>query len=135
MSGARIVFLENVKKTIARERHGFIADTIGKTDQKIGSVRLVHAFKATITQAGWRKNMTNLPDNLRDLWKQLYVLFDRHYLMDISSEEEWKSFWDDAIQIKNRHDTVPCLVDLLATLSDMIAKMAQERNRHESKGL
>ena len=79
--------------------------------------------------------MTNLPDNLRDLWKQLYVLFDRHYLMDISSEEEWKSFWNDAIQIKNRHDTVPCLVDLLATLSDMIVKVAQERNRHESKGL
>jgi hypothetical protein len=26
-------------------------------------------------------------------------------------------------------------VDLLATLSDMIVKVAQERNRHESKGL
>ena len=72
--------------------------------------------------------MTNVPDNLRDLWKEIYILFDKHFMMDPSREEDWKAFWDDGKKIHQKYEQVPCVVELLATVADMLAKISCGRN-------
>ena len=36
--------------------------------------------------------MTNVPDDVRQAWKELYILFDTNYNMD-GSEEAWIEYW------------------------------------------
>ena len=49
--------------------------------------------------------MTNVPNNLREMWADVYRLFDMNYNMK-NDEESWKKFWDQATQIveKYKHD-------------------------------
>ena len=46
--------------------------------------------------------MTNVPANIREMWTDLYVFFDTHYLME-NTEEAWKSFWADAKTLFEKH--------------------------------
>ena len=39
--------------------------------------------------------MTNVPEKIREAWKDVYVLFDTSYSMD-GSDEAWKAYWDKA---------------------------------------
>ena len=73
--------------------------------------------------------MTNVPDNIREMWKDIYVLFDTHYMMDTDSQEEWNAFWAEAMKINDKHKQIPCVIDLLSTVSEMIAKFSVKRNK------
>ena len=72
---------------------------------------------------------TNVPDNIREMWKDVYILFDTHFLMDTDNQEEWRKFWDDATKINQKHLEIPCVIDLLTTVSEMIAKFSVKRVR------
>lgn len=39
--------------------------------------------------------MTNVPQPIRDIWTELYKLFDKHYLMP-DNQPAWRAFWEDA---------------------------------------
>ena len=47
--------------------------------------------------------MTNVPQRLRDLWSDIYILCDRNYLMP-NTQEAWDSFWQQAMQIQSKYE-------------------------------
>lgn len=73
--------------------------------------------------------MTNVPDRIREFWKDIYILFDRHYLMDVSQEQSWINFWDDGNKIIQKYDELPCVIDLLSVVSELISKLAAARKK------
>ena len=72
--------------------------------------------------------MTNVPDYIREMWKDVYVLFDTHYNMDTDSTDAWQEFWDEAMKINQKYIAMPCVIDLLSTVSEMIAKFSVKRS-------
>ena len=75
--------------------------------------------------------MTNVPDKIRDMWKDVYILFDSHFLMDTSDQNVWNAFWAEATKINEKYLDIPCVIDLLTTVSEMISKYSVKRNRKE----
>ena len=71
--------------------------------------------------------MTNVPQNLRDMWADIYRLFDANYLMP-NTEESWNKFWEQAMRIKQKYDS-PHMMDLLIIVGDMIG----DRQKAEQK--
>ena len=65
--------------------------------------------------------MTNVPQEIRTIWTDLYKLFDLHWKMD-GSAEAWKAYWDDANKIwngSNKNERVLEAVNLIAdTIGD-----------------
>lgn len=74
---------------------------------------------------------TNVPENLREMWKDVYILFDTHFLMDTNDQDAWNAFWAEAMKINEKHIEIPCVIDLLSTVSEMIAKFSVKRSRKE----
>ena len=64
--------------------------------------------------------MTNVPEDIREAWKEVYVLFDTHYLMD-NTEEAWLEFWTKAKEIMVRHKEMKHIMDMLVAVADMIS--------------
>lgn len=71
--------------------------------------------------------MTNVPDELREVWKEIYVLFDTHYQMP-NTAESWDGFWKEAEEIMNKHDDMN-LLELILAVSEMIADKMREREK------
>ena len=76
---------------------------------------------------------TNVPDNIREMWKDVYVLFDKHFMMDASNQDEWSAFWEEAAKINEKHLQIPCVIDLLSTVAEMIAKFSCGRKRRNEQ--
>ena len=36
--------------------------------------------------------MTNVPTDLREVWTDLYKLFDKHFLMNLDDQDDWKKY-------------------------------------------
>ena len=68
--------------------------------------------------------MTNVPEELREVWKEIYILFDTHYTMD-NKVEAWDGFWDDARTIMDRHSDMQ-LLELIIAVSEMISDRMKE---------
>lgn len=65
--------------------------------------------------------MTNVPDNVRAAWKDLYILFDTNYGMD-GSDKAWEKYWGQATQlIKKYGDEIPVL-----EMTESIARMLDQ---------
>lgn len=62
--------------------------------------------------------MTNVPNDIREMWADVYRLFDVSYNMK-NDAESWKRFWDSANQIRDKYEC-PELIGLLMVVSDMI---------------
>ena len=73
--------------------------------------------------------MTNVPNDLRDMWREIYVLFDTHYLMDCSKQESWESFWSDGHKLLQKYEYVPNLIEVLSAVSEMISKLYAGRKK------
>lgn len=63
--------------------------------------------------------MTNVPNDLREMWADVYKLFDRNYLMQ-NSEASWNEFWKQAMAIKAKYPEQDRLFKLLTIVGDMI---------------
>ena len=70
---------------------------------------------------------TNVPDDIREMWKDVYVLFDTHFNMDTDDQDAWNAFWAEAMKVNEKHLAIPCVIDLLTTVSEMIAKFSTKR--------
>ena len=73
--------------------------------------------------------MTNVPDNIREYWKDVYILFDKHFLMDVSKQESWEAFWADGCEIVRKYDGMPSVIDHLSVVAEMISKLAAGRKK------
>lgn len=63
--------------------------------------------------------MTNVPDDIRAMWTDIYKLFDINYKMknDIDS---WNNFWKQAEEIINNHKRNARVQALVVVVSEMI---------------
>ena len=70
--------------------------------------------------------MTNVPNEIRNIWTELYRFFDRNYLME-NTETEWIRFWTEAKEISYKFPKE--LPVWIAT--EFIAEMIGERMKKE----
>ena len=63
--------------------------------------------------------MTNVPNEIREMWSDLYRLYDVHYNMENTSDA-WKEFWDAAKTIAEKHNNNRYLWVMIQTVSQMI---------------
>lgn len=73
--------------------------------------------------------MTNVPDKLRDMWTDLYKLFDIHYKME-NTTEAWAVFLDRAKQVWEKHDRNPRLMSMINIVIDMIGDRIKEDEKN-----
>ena len=71
--------------------------------------------------------MTNVPDDVRAMWKDVYILFDTHYLMDVDDQATWESFWKKASEIYEKYSYIDSLINLLSCVSELLVKEAARR--------
>ncbi len=64
--------------------------------------------------------MTNVPDDIRALWVDVYKMFDLHYRMDIASTNAWEAFWHDSAEIWDKYGRKDAVVGLLASVADLL---------------
>ena len=62
--------------------------------------------------------MTNVPQDVRDMWADVYRLFDVSYNMK-NDKESWMRFWDSAIKIRDKYN-YPHIMSMILVVSDMI---------------
>lgn len=70
--------------------------------------------------------MTNVPQEIRDAWADVYRLFDVSYNMD-GSEEAWKTFWERANELIRKYDDDIPLLELLESIAHMIEIFINQR--------
>lgn len=72
--------------------------------------------------------MTNVPTEIREIWTDLYKLFDKHFLMP-NEDDAWISFWDDARVIYEKGHKNEKLYTGLVAISDYLGdRMKAEAN-------
>lgn len=62
--------------------------------------------------------MTNVPNDIREMWADVYRLFDLNYNMK-NDAESWQKFWEQAEQLNKKHNNY-YLMALVMIVSDMI---------------
>ena len=68
--------------------------------------------------------MTNLPDALREMWKDVYVLYDTHYKMG-NTVEAWDEYWNCVKSLTEKYADFH-LWDLILVVTDMISDKMRE---------
>jgi len=78
--------------------------------------------------------MTNVPDDLRQMWKDVYVLFDSNYLLE-NTEEAWKAYWDKAAKIYGEYASkYPQILDMINIATEIIeARIKREEQQNVEK--
>ena len=69
--------------------------------------------------------MTNVPDTIREMWADLYRLFDSSYLMP-NTPDAWNAYWDKAKDIYEKYDKSTRVLDFIA----LISKMIEDKMKH-----
>jgi len=63
--------------------------------------------------------MTNVPQKIRNLWTDMYVLFDKNYLM-ANTEESWGSFWEQAGAVIKKYPQCPYIMKMIDVVTTII---------------
>ena len=71
--------------------------------------------------------MTNVPDDIRSIWTDLYKLFDIHFKMDVNSAEDWTKFWNDGSEIWEKSGRNRFVLALINDTADYIISCAKSR--------
>ena len=64
--------------------------------------------------------MTNVPQNIREMWTDLYKLFDMNYLME-GTDDDWKRFYLKGKELFEKYGQNPRFMDGVMFVSDMIS--------------
>ena len=79
--------------------------------------------------------MTNVPNNLREMWADFYRLFDMYYLLK-NTEAEWNQYWAAAVSLYNKYGKSERVMDMLTLISEMISdRIKQEQLEAERQEL
>lgn len=63
---------------------------------------------------------TNVPTKIREMWTDLYKLFDSHYRMP-NTEEAWKDFWKCGKELVDKYEENKRFLEGLFIVCDMIS--------------
>ena len=63
--------------------------------------------------------MTNVPDNIREAWKELYILFDTNYGMD-GSDKAWTKYWEQANKLIQKFGAEIPLLEMTVSIAKLI---------------
>lgn len=74
--------------------------------------------------------MTNVPKEIRDIWTDLYKLFDRHFLIT-GTGEEWKAFWNDAKELCERSGNNEHLYVMIVAIADYLGDRIKKQRANE----
>ena len=61
--------------------------------------------------------MTNVPNNMREMWTDLYILYDSHYNMK-NTEEDWNNFWTEATKLYLKYNGNLMLVKFVDAIAE-----------------
>lgn len=64
--------------------------------------------------------MTNVPQDIREIWTDLYKLFDVHFKMDVHSVSDWTKFWNDGSAIWEKSGRNKYVLALINAAADYI---------------
>lgn len=64
--------------------------------------------------------MTNVPQKIRDAWKEIYVLFDMSYGSVDGTEEAWTAYWNKASEIYEKYKQDIDLTKIIEAVVDML---------------
>lgn len=78
--------------------------------------------------------MTNVPNELRDMWTDVYKLFDVHYLME-NTPEAWELFTERAKAVWEKHGRNKRLMSMICTVIDMIDDRIKTETATMPKGV
>lgn len=79
--------------------------------------------------------MTNVPNNIRQMWTDVYVLFDLHYLIP-NTEEAWNAFWADAVKLHEKYGKQNIVVSMIMVATEIIENRMREeadKDGHQEK--
>ena len=65
--------------------------------------------------------MTNCPDRIRDMWADIYRLFDAHYAM-ANTEEAWSEYWKQTGALYEKYHDIPFMSDFINVVTAMLGK-------------
>ena len=75
--------------------------------------------------------MTNVPQDIRDLWKEMYCLFDRNYLMP-NIKEAWDKYWAEVEEIRKKYSSYSFLFSMIDLVTLMIeTRMLENMNKDD----
>ena len=72
--------------------------------------------------------MTNVPQDLREMWADVYRLFDANYLLE-NTKEGWDKFWHDGGALMAKYRVKYPLISEMVMLT---ARMIEERIKREN---
>ena len=76
--------------------------------------------------------MKKVPDRIRDMWRDVYVLFAKHYGMDCDKQESWNSFWEDAHPLIEKYQDIDSFIELIGNVSQLIYKLWTRGDKDET---
>ena len=81
--------------------------------------------------------MTNVPKEIRDMWTDVYVLFDTHYLMQ-NTPEAWSEYWERCAELHvkwcNHSETIITMMSMVSELLENVVKGRQNAGKVKQNG-
>jgi hypothetical protein len=72
--------------------------------------------------------MTNVPEQVRNLWTEVYTLFDLNYNIDIHNADDWKTFHKESERIYCKYGKNKGVLALLTATGDLLAECHRTQN-------
>ena len=73
--------------------------------------------------------MTNVPDDVREIWTDLYKLFDLNFNMNVSSAEDWTKYWNQGSAIWEKSNRNRFVLALINDTADYIIYCSENRKK------
>lgn len=70
--------------------------------------------------------MTNVPNAIREMWSDVYVLFDTHYLMP-NTTEAWAEYWDCCVDLCAKWKSCKGIIIMMSMVSELLENVVKER--------
>ena len=77
--------------------------------------------------------MTNVPNEIREMWADVYKLFDMNYLMP-NTEEAWGNFWEQALKLYDKYNRSKNIISLVIGVTDIIDNRMKQELHDAEKG-
>lgn len=68
---------------------------------------------------------TNVPTEIREMWTDLYKLFDGYFLME-NTDSNWEGFWTTVRDMAEKHGRNDRFLEACCLVSDCIADRFRE---------
>lgn len=70
--------------------------------------------------------MTNVPNAIREMWSDVYVLFDTHYLMP-NTTEAWSEYWERCADLCIKYYKSKDVIIMMSMVSELLENVVKGR--------